>query len=258
MIDIIQGLFQNNNSKFILYLVVIVSLVGCARERGGRFTLEEFYADGSTVKNKIEYLNDSTMDGSAIYYYENGQIASEGFFKNNKRHGIYTEYYIDGTIKETGKYTNGKTRGNFYYYYSNGTLEIYNAKHYGNDVFYVVKFDSLGNKIKEEGLVICRTVAAYPLKEKYAVGDDIELNYSIAEPPGYIPEVFIGLYKNSDNGKRDIIDTFRQYPVVEGLVNYNYTFSSSGYYSFECRGKLTDSLGNLIMENTAYTDIIVE
>lgn len=41
-------------------------------------------------------------NGKNTFYYENGRIASEGYFKDGLPHGIWKSYYQDGTLKSVG------------------------------------------------------------------------------------------------------------------------------------------------------------
>jgi hypothetical protein len=244
--------------KSFAFIVLMAINVGCNQRQPSDSTIEEYYPNGS-LRSRVQYAHDTIKEGTAIYYYENGQVSGQGLYKQNEKHGSYTDYYSNGVVKEKGMYRNGKPVGSFYYYYSNGNLRTYDAKDYGNESYYVIKFDSLGNKIYDEGLTVSPTVGASLIKEAYEVGDSIELYHCIAAPPGYKPEVRIGLYKYvSNNETQDLLDSFKLYPVKDGIATYRYTFKSSGYYRITCIGKLVDSLGNLVKENTAYSDVFVK
>ncbi|MES2386586.1 MAG: toxin-antitoxin system YwqK family antitoxin [Bacteroidota bacterium] len=83
--------------------------------------------------------------GNWKYYYENGQVSSEGVLKDGKKegdwklwyesgkflgegsysggNGIYKEYYENGKLKLTGQMQDGEHAGEWMYYYDDGTIE---------------------------------------------------------------------------------------------------------------------------------------
>lgn len=56
-------------------------------------------------------------------YYDNGQIAEEGYFKNNLRNGLFKHYHHNGQIRSEGIWKNGKRDGFWPYYKETGELE---------------------------------------------------------------------------------------------------------------------------------------
>ena len=66
----------------------------------------------------------------ATYYYENGQIQQEGFYKNGKLHGKWIAYNEDGTKQSIGEYENGQKTGKWFFW-NNASLaevEYHNSK----------------------------------------------------------------------------------------------------------------------------------
>ncbi len=55
----------------------------------------------------------------ATYYYDNGQIQQEGFFKDGKLEGKWVAFDANGNQKSVGEYTNGEKTGKWIF--SNGT-----------------------------------------------------------------------------------------------------------------------------------------
>jgi antitoxin component YwqK of YwqJK toxin-antitoxin module len=55
-------------------------------------------------------------------YYEDGTIASEINYVDNKPIGVYRFFYPDGTLMEEGVWNERHLTGNFKRYYSNGQL----------------------------------------------------------------------------------------------------------------------------------------
>ncbi len=56
-------------------------------------------------------------------YYESGQIASTGPYKDGLEHGHWIDYYENGQIAAEGEYAHGEERGTWLYYDENGNLE---------------------------------------------------------------------------------------------------------------------------------------
>ena len=52
----------------------------------------------------------------ATYYYDNGQIQQEGFFKNGKLEGQWVAYDENGIKKSIAEYTNGVKSGKWVFW----------------------------------------------------------------------------------------------------------------------------------------------
>ena len=55
----------------------------------------------------------------ATYYYDNGKVQQEGFFKDGKLDGIWVVFHENGNKKATGLYANGEKTGKWFFW--NGT-----------------------------------------------------------------------------------------------------------------------------------------
>ena len=66
-------------------------------------------------------LNSKLTKGSISIYYPNGQIATEGKFKNKKAVGYWKMYYPNGSIQKEGEVKNGKMIGQWTTYDSDGS-----------------------------------------------------------------------------------------------------------------------------------------
>ena len=62
---------------------------------------------------KLEALGGSVK---ATYYYDNGQIQQQGFFKNGKLEGKWVAYDINGNKKSIGEYKNGNKTGKWFFW----------------------------------------------------------------------------------------------------------------------------------------------
>ncbi len=63
---------------------------------------------GQNIEPKLEVVGQLVK---ATYYYENGAIAQEGFFKNGKLEGNWTSYEVNGNVKDVAHYADGKKTG---------------------------------------------------------------------------------------------------------------------------------------------------
>ncbi len=125
-------------------LVVIFALASCTHETK---VLEETYPDGSPKrecvykgkdaareligettwypKKKIQMIGEykkNKRDGKWIYYYNNGNIWSEGFFKNGKSDGKRITHYENGKIFYVGYYQEDKRVGVWKFYDEKGAF----------------------------------------------------------------------------------------------------------------------------------------
>lgn len=73
-------------------------------------TKPELEAVGNTVK--------------ATYYYENGKVQQEGFFKDGKLDGVWVSYDEKGNKKTVGEYTNGVKTGKWIFFTEDTLKEV--------------------------------------------------------------------------------------------------------------------------------------
>ncbi|MBW3520442.1 toxin-antitoxin system YwqK family antitoxin [Flavobacterium sp. NKUCC04_CG] len=73
---------------------------------------------------QIEWLQDYKNEtGTVIWYYENGQKSSIGYFINRKANGEIKHWYETGQIKESTYWNNGLQEGKSTFYFDNGQVE---------------------------------------------------------------------------------------------------------------------------------------
>ncbi|MCX6247495.1 MAG: hypothetical protein NTW10_07165 [Bacteroidetes bacterium] len=128
----------------LISLLVIATLASCTHETR---VMESVYPDGSPKrecvytgngpsrqlvrettwypKKKIqmtgEYKN-SLRDGRWVYYRENGNIWSEGYFTKGKSEGKRLIYHENGKIYIEGTYKDGRPVGDWKFYDEKGNL----------------------------------------------------------------------------------------------------------------------------------------
>jgi antitoxin component YwqK of YwqJK toxin-antitoxin module len=69
------------------------------------------FAQDKNVKNEV--VGDLVK---STFYYENGQIQQEGFYKDGKVHGQWTSYDLNGKKVAIGQYENGMKVGTWSFY----------------------------------------------------------------------------------------------------------------------------------------------
>lgn len=71
------------------------------------------------VNPELEAVGNSVK---ATYYYDNGRVQQEGFFKDGKLDGVWVSYDERGNKKAIGEYTDGVKTGKWIYFTDNNNL----------------------------------------------------------------------------------------------------------------------------------------
>ena len=81
-----------------------------------------FFAQGEPQLEAVGQLVKAT------YFYDNGTIQQEGFFKDGKLDGKWTSYSENGVIKSIAEYSNGAKSGNWQFFENSVAVKevIYN------------------------------------------------------------------------------------------------------------------------------------
>ena len=111
-------------------------------------TFRQYYESGQLAQKG--YYKNGLGQGEYIWYYEEGSIKQKVFYKDDKIEGIVTSFYPGGKIAQTVNYINGKREGELIEYYENGQIKekrfYVNDKEEGKSLFY----DEKGKLIKTE------------------------------------------------------------------------------------------------------------
>ena len=111
-------------------------------------TFREYYESGQLAQKG--YYKNGLGQGEYIWYYEEGSIKQKAFYKDDKIEGIVTSFYPGGKIAQTVNHINGKREGELIEYYENGQIKekrfYVNGKEEGKSLFY----DEKGKLIKTE------------------------------------------------------------------------------------------------------------
>ncbi len=60
----------------------------------------------------------------ATYYYENGKVQQQGYFKDGKITGQWVAYDESGNKKSIGEYTNGEKTGKWFFWNDKSLSEV--------------------------------------------------------------------------------------------------------------------------------------
>jgi antitoxin component YwqK of YwqJK toxin-antitoxin module len=73
------------------------------------------------IKPKHEVVGDLVK---STYYYDNGKISQEGFYKDGKVYGKWISYDENGNKKAIGEYNNGMKTGKWFFWNDNKLSEV--------------------------------------------------------------------------------------------------------------------------------------
>ncbi|MGB1444476.1 MAG: toxin-antitoxin system YwqK family antitoxin [Flavobacteriaceae bacterium] len=93
------------------YILTLVLLFGCSVMAQQDTTVK-------TVMQKEGKLTKVSM------YHENGQLAQEGYLKNNRLHGKWIKYSTDGKLVCVANYTKGERNGTWLFWDNNDLTEV--------------------------------------------------------------------------------------------------------------------------------------
>lgn len=69
-----------------------------------------------SAQDKAPKLEEAGNRVKATYYYDNGKIQQEGFFKDGKPDGKWVAYDADGNKLSSGQYANGQKTGKWFFW----------------------------------------------------------------------------------------------------------------------------------------------
>ncbi|TDO83670.1 MORN repeat protein [Flavobacterium chryseum] len=73
------------------------------------------------VKPELEAVGNKVK---ATYYYENGKVQQEGFYKEGKLDGVWVSYDENGNKLAVGEYTDGVKTGKWIFFNDNKLSEV--------------------------------------------------------------------------------------------------------------------------------------
>ncbi|NOQ72311.1 MAG: hypothetical protein GQ574_09945 [Crocinitomix sp.] len=235
---------NNNNTsfsfkRFIINYIIVGILVFCG--------------SSSVFGQEID------PEGRNVFYFKNGRISSEGYFKAGVPVGIWKSYYSDGTLKSTGTKANGNSDSLWLFFDSEGRkshlFDYFNDKKNGCAVY----FDTSGNVQKEmfyiNDVAQGEILEYYPsgiLKKQTKIidGKEIGLSLEFNESGDVITEEIYdnGFLKDrkefnrlDENGKKSgVWRTFFPNGTIKSEIAYKDGNKSGLSKIFDKKGKLID------------------
>lgn len=77
----------------------------------------------SAQKIEPKYTIENEMV-KATYFYDNGQVIQEGFYKDGKLHGKWVAYNEDGSKQSLGEYNDGSKTGKWFFWGESALNEV--------------------------------------------------------------------------------------------------------------------------------------
>ena len=138
--------------------------------KNGKVTSSEIFKNGKVIEKGI-VLKSGIKNGNWNYFYENGQLKSEGKYNNGIKEGVWIYYYTNGLINQKGLYTDGKADGEWNWYYENGNI-------LRNEKYLEGYQEGILTEYSDSGIVISKGEYIEGIKEGkwfYEVGDHKEI-----------------------------------------------------------------------------------
>lgn len=112
---------QKRDSIWLFYSDVDGKLLSSETYKKGVLhgTTKTFYPETGNVAETIEYFN-GIKEGPYKKYFPDGELMTEGTYKNDVLVGKFTLYHPNGKIQVKGKYKNGRQIGNWEYFDEEG------------------------------------------------------------------------------------------------------------------------------------------
>ncbi|MCX7955355.1 MAG: hypothetical protein N3A01_09250 [Bacteroidales bacterium] len=220
----------------------------------------------------------SQMKEYKKFYYENGNISSEGYIVNGKPDGYWKSYYRNGKLRSEGNRKNFKLDSVWVFYNDKGdTIKVINYrdnKKNGLTITYDWKYDKNGNKIKggivakeiyiddkKEGIayyyednVLVRTIP-YKNDKKWGIAKEYDKEGNVIAIIEYVNNFVVSREKinrrDSLGRKTGIWKTFHPNGKIKTEAYY-IRDTLCGYY------KEFDMMGNLIYKGKVVNGVLVK
>ena len=91
--------------------------------------MKKFITLGALLVSGVIFASSPKLEAhgdmvKATYYYENGTVQQEGYFKDGKLEGTWVAYDINGDKKSIGEYSNGEKTGKWIFWNGTGLTEV--------------------------------------------------------------------------------------------------------------------------------------
>jgi antitoxin component YwqK of YwqJK toxin-antitoxin module len=159
-----------------LALVVFLILDGCKQA-----TIKKEYYPNGVLKSETAFEKQK-QNGICKRYYPNGNLEEKLEFIDDYANGDFCKFENTGDSLVRGFYVQGAVVGPTYWYHKNKVV-LYNESDFQGNAYYVIKYDSLDQKvIKEEGVAVSPDITLS--KDKKSLNSN-NVSFYYAEPDGY-------------------------------------------------------------------------
>lgn len=251
---------------FIFYLNLFLLATGCHEivtevDEAGSLISEVSYLNGQKdglakyyhngiLRKEVMYKS-GNIDGIQKYYHPNGMLGSMANFKDDLLNGKLYRYYESGLLESDEYWINNKVFGNMLEYYPSGNLEIYRCFDFTENLKYIIQYDTLGQKVREEGQVVGQLLSEQYLFDSIPNNEFVEFKICVCNPPGTTPHVYVGeKFQGEDYELEEL-------PVSLNTAVYRKKFTSKGTYTIVAVGELEASDGAFIKRDSLVGNIIV-
>lgn len=269
--------------KSTVFVSILFGLIACEHKRIGNDSLVVIKDGEGNLQSEIHYINDTVMHGLVKYYYypnpknvlkdeieyqygkkegwnkhyrKDGTLESRTHWKNDLPDGGNYWYYEDGKSREETFWIKGQQYGSGKWYYQNGQLETFAVTDFDGKCSYLLKYDSLGNKIKEEGVVFSpKVIAVYTsdttqspfIDDGVKANKEVVIKITVAQPPQTKTTIRMG----------ELNKKMVELPVENYTAAYTQTFSEAGKYTLVIVGDIIDQQGNIVKHDSMTVDFNV-
>ncbi len=265
----IQIMMKKDLDKILLLLFLILFLLNISCKQAKVVYGTEIDTKDSTIS--VRKLVNHKLTEEIIYYYPNKELKSKTNFLNRKRHGVYVEYYKNGLIKIKGTYKNGyqigenilysplgvieglkiiesdSFQGEIFNYYPNKSKRLYGLSDFDSEYYYAIKWDSLGVKYYDEGVVFSPSLKCSHNLDSIPSNTPVEFYSAVS-----LFDKYNTIMKAGPN-----IKELNQLPLDRHKTTYRASFSKLGKDEVVFVGVMLDSLGKVIKADTTILQINV-
>lgn len=126
--------------KPISVLILLITIVGCKKIDCSKLIFDDV--------NKLTYKNNQLFSGKCYSYFSDSKLESVREYKDGKDHGEWIFYYDNGNIATEGSMKENKKIKNWKYYFYSGELQyLHNYDEDGNRIGLWIEFSKLGDTL---------------------------------------------------------------------------------------------------------------
>lgn len=132
--------------RILILLISAALLVSCSKKS----VEKEKYPDGKIKSEKtFNEIDGDKQLVKEVHYHPNGKKYIEGSYKGNKRDGYWASWYENGQLWSEGEFKDGLSEGKRTVYHPNGKLYYEGDFKAGERVGLWKFYDDAGKKINE-------------------------------------------------------------------------------------------------------------